>query len=309
MTPDSGATDWPTSLTLILTVISPDVVVQIADRRFVTTTTFGDVTWVDDEKNKSILWRTRYTAAFAGLADLGERGRTDLWLAHQLHEIEQQAESAGGDLDSVTGGPFDLAWAFHELADRATAEMAREPNARLDRESKSQWFVISGWANHDGSLQPFCARITNTHDETRNEFVARCNFLEPGSGGDFGAVGRPIDDADEFLQQLAAVTAAFGFKGLIDGMVDKIRSIAKFDQLVGRGMLISIIPKKAVDGTDAGHPNWIMEGYISPTAASFHQLPADDSTTFRYNGVTIVGHGGGIVSDLSTEPLPRPDSP
>ncbi len=98
-------------MTLIMSLLSRDYVIQVSDRRFTWFDPDGDgVTRIDDERNKSVVWAHLNAFAFTGIGNLGVGHRTDLWLANRLAKIE-------GELPPDQA---DQAYVFEALAETAT---------------------------------------------------------------------------------------------------------------------------------------------------------------------------------------------
>ncbi len=72
-----------TNVTLIATLVSNSVIVQVSDRRVSLLHRDGSVTFRDDVTNKAVLYENRATLAFTGFAEL-EGETTDMWIAHRL---------------------------------------------------------------------------------------------------------------------------------------------------------------------------------------------------------------------------------
>ena len=81
-------------MTLIITSISKDRVVQVSDRRL--TTPMGDI--YDDSANKAIavgMGYVHFVASYTGLAYIGhltDENRTDRWLQYHLGSITRSGE-------------------------------------------------------------------------------------------------------------------------------------------------------------------------------------------------------------------------
>src|SRR5919107_117226 len=81
-------------MTLIITSISKDRVVQVSDRRL--TTPMGDI--YDDSANKAIavgMGYVHFVASYTGLAYIGhltDENRTDRWLQYHLGSITSSGE-------------------------------------------------------------------------------------------------------------------------------------------------------------------------------------------------------------------------
>src|SRR5437016_4841959 len=96
------------SMTLILSLATPEFVVQVSDRRLTTLrpgTTQFDI--VDDNRNKIVDWGNRVVFGYTGLAQINGIS-TDDWLARSLASI----------------GNTDLNLVLKHVRDRATQDFA-----------------------------------------------------------------------------------------------------------------------------------------------------------------------------------------
>ena len=74
----------------------PWLVIQVSDRRLVGVRD-DRVVWRRGKKNKAVLWCNRLAFAYTGLAELGEKRRTDCFEAvetQETHRVHQHAASA-----------------------------------------------------------------------------------------------------------------------------------------------------------------------------------------------------------------------
>jgi hypothetical protein len=140
-------------MTLILSVVTHQHLIQASDRRLVWFR-HKKVVKRDDYRNKAVCWRGRMTLAYTGLAQVGPKRRTDLWLADVL-------------LAEAVAGQTDHGFALEHLADAATAEFLKPYiGKRIPPELRRHAFVAIGWASFDGgqSMDSYIAYVSNFHD-------------------------------------------------------------------------------------------------------------------------------------------------
>jgi hypothetical protein len=136
-------------MTLVLSAISTDAVIMVADRRM----TWRPAGPAPEERNKLVVYRDRFAFAFSGLAEI-EGLPVDGWLARGLR--------ADGDFEVALEG----------IAKRATETFARLPS----RVPKHQAFVGIGWSNVTATrVKPVWICISNAWDPTTGQWLAVAN--------------------------------------------------------------------------------------------------------------------------------------
>jgi hypothetical protein len=135
-------------VTLILSLIRNEYVVQVADRR---------VTWPDgrignDDTIKSVVLSNQMIFSFAGMATIGHQ-TTDFWLTTALTELTKTSSTED---------------ACNWIAYRAT-EVCRK--LQVDKASKRLAFVGVGFSTETNTspLRPVFVRISNFHNEKNEE--------------------------------------------------------------------------------------------------------------------------------------------
>lgn len=236
-------------MTLVLSLISESWAIQVSDRRLVWFGPHGTAVRKDDERNKAVLWCNRLAFAYTGLAELGpKREPTDEWLARELAEW-------WGDAGGHEQGQDALVAAIIE---RAGAAMRRPRIARgIPADLKRHAFVGIGWARFDGvgEMVPYIVRIQNHLDGDET------NSLEPD---DFRYavdrlpevdkpimvtwVGQELGPEKAMLEDLKKgdpASQAYGpYAAEVLGRI--VRAVAERNELVGRGLLISALPRWAI---------------------------------------------------------------
>lgn len=286
-------------MTFILSVITPGYVAQVSDRRVVTIDRQGQVAVKTDEQNKAVIWNQRLIFAYSGLGDLGPDGRTDLWLAHQLAEIAAEAhEQADADQRFV----------LDRLADRCTAEFAKPRNAKLDPADRVHTFVAAGWARFEGAseFEPYVGYVSNAMDDAgdyldtaTDTFKLRTKRLGPDDGGYLAQTPRVISagDMSALIQRAVAVGEMAGGAALIHSLAERVQEAAGTDSLVGRGLMISVLPRQAIE---AGN-GMIVAAPPSDETATFTYVSSDGATIETYGPIVV--SGGMIVTGFVASPI------
>lgn len=144
-------------MTLVVSLTSPEQVVQVSDRRLV---------WIrgrqivdeDDDRNKAVVWCNRLTVAYTGLAELGEESRTDLWIADALREWSAATPPERQKQDAL----------IEALPEAASVELSRPPFRAVPRDRKQQAIVGAGWARFNGGsdFEPYIAVVANYRSDS-----------------------------------------------------------------------------------------------------------------------------------------------
>src|SRR2546427_8471416 len=79
-------------MTLILSLATPEFVIQIADRRLSSLYPGGRIVPNKEEVTKQTVFCNRMVFAYTGLAKIGSVA-TDVWLAHKLAELPTESLS------------------------------------------------------------------------------------------------------------------------------------------------------------------------------------------------------------------------
>jgi hypothetical protein len=208
-----------------------------------------------------VLWCGRLAFAFTGLADLGDDARTDMWLAETLASIVEDAERASSAEE--TGDQQQL---LAQLAVRATAEFRTPLISSLDDDLRGHSFVAVGWARFrdESDFSPYLACVSNLYATTdatslnrpADEFAFWYRRLNPSEGGFFLAEGRRFSSQEQsaMVQQLGALDSAFpGPDAVVQALVDKIRALADDDELIGKGVLVNVLPRASIVPGDQSH--------------------------------------------------------
>jgi hypothetical protein len=148
-------------VTLVLSVLTQEHVIQVSDRRLVRhDPATAQAELLDDEANKAVLWRGRLAFAYTGLADLGRDRQTDLWLAHTLAAVQEEAR--GVSEPQV----MDQRHLLERLAERCTvsssgARRSKCSTPRCGGERSSRWGGQSSTASPSSRrTSPACPTST-----------------------------------------------------------------------------------------------------------------------------------------------------
>jgi hypothetical protein len=286
-------------VTLVLSVLTQREVVQVSDRRFTYSRPDGSVSSRNDEKNKAVLFCGRVVFAFTGRGDLGPKRSTDLWLAERICDV--LSEESGGDQGVV----------LERLAGKATHLFERA--YRGERHA----FIGVGWARFGGSasvapsdpdeFQPYLACLSNFHDhegreleQVQTSFSRFLRVLAPGEGGFLFDAPRHLDATERsaLLARLAAADAARSVEGLVEALADQVHAVASRDPGVGHGLMINILPRRALG--EPGGMTALASGPLAD-AQTFLYVPPSGDTTVQLGPVSTCG--GTIMSGFRAEPL------
>ncbi len=261
-------------MTLIITILSNNKVVQVSDTRL---TLNGRVHDAHAIKAVSVACAdAQFCIGYTGVAEI-EGQRTDHWLVEQVAAI----------FDSGYHGIRAVQWELGERAEQAMPRL-RYKGMRVKRESRALQLVMAGYHHSEnGPLsRPFVTSISNTRFQgidkplaVEDEFVIDPNMLRPGlpnseyTGTMVGAVPAIMgDDAyakeahktlNQVMRQLKRIDLGEkpSGKATAERLVDVIRQASKhprYGYLIGRDCLSVVL-----------HPNDRMPWtYYHPEAAS-----------------------------------------
>src|SRR5688572_27034046 len=134
-------------MTLILTCLTPTLVIQVSDRRlsWLTGPKAGQPT--DVEQNKSVVVCNRICFAYSGPSNIGGK-RTDLWLTEVVARVQ----------------PYSLRRILEEVRHSAERELTGTGLRQYGRLA----FVAAGWAKRirEGQLEAIVFSIANALDDS-----------------------------------------------------------------------------------------------------------------------------------------------
>lgn len=147
-------------MTLIITLVNKDRIIQVSDRRLTTLT--GDI--YDDGANKAVaigMSYVHFTVCYTGLAFIGrerEENRIDRWLQEHLGSIVRDGEPS---LEAIC----------EALSQRATKAVAR---LQGEMRNKGLKIVLTGF---DRENRPFRATVSNIKFSSYDVFDVRDHFV------------------------------------------------------------------------------------------------------------------------------------
>jgi hypothetical protein len=222
-------------MTLILSLLTPWYVVQVADRRL----TFVQTGRVAPHKtNKIVLFKNQMAFGYTGLADLG--GGTDGWLAKTFFD-----------------GPPDLDGAVENLETKAADALS---SVNLPPKHKIHAFGGVGWAEDGDDLIPTFVRVSNFFREGKRLEEASHSFnIDVYLCGSeqlrfFDTGVRVTTEEKKWINRRLrrAVVSEHSPWTCARILVESIRQVAKRNSLVGRDLLVVIIPKAAAKSDQIG---------------------------------------------------------
>ena len=256
-------------MTLVITLMTPDCVVQAADRRLTTPT--GSL--YDDDRNKVVAYHDRGALSYTGLAhvDRSQTLATDKWLVQTL------------------GPPMSLP--IPSLADAATNQLR---NHRLT--SNALGFALGAFSGPRRALVPHLGFIANfdpfaARPTVSSPFRYYGRHLRPEEPFLFSEIGcRMTPDESRSLVKDLIPMVANGASGnsLMGRLMHQIRLVASRDPRVGRGVLACYVPRP-VPGTSSG--------------TLFEYLPADSGQCTDYGPHWVTPSAA--FTDFSFTPINR----
>lgn len=222
-------------MTLILTCLAHEHIVQVADRRL----TMPNGSLCDDDTNKAVFYCGRVAVAYTGLARM-EGMPTAEWIGSCMKDAEQ-TESA-----------------MSYIAERA------ERHLNLTNLSNKRLVVVAaGWATFHGAgpLRPFMCVASNFMNDfwkwerfAGNRMVVRTRFLDEDSSHIIFASGQALTPAEEiYLNRLVRRAVAHGVSAtaVVRVLGNMVQSLALGTDgralSVGKGMIIHLLSRKAVE--------------------------------------------------------------
>jgi hypothetical protein len=287
-------------MTLILSLLTEHEVVQVSDRRFTFSRPDGSVVSRNDERNKAVLFCGRVLFGFAGRGDLGVKRSTDFWLADRICKV--LGESPNADHGTLLAG----------IAESASTLFSRAYRGQR------QAFVAVGWARFGDNVRrspvtpeqftPYLARISNFHGNDGAELATvNAEFsvflhMQPAGGGYVLDVPRHLSDEERrrLVKDLRDADRARSVNELVEILGDQVRAVADRDSGVGRGLMISVLPRAALGDASA---LTVLAGGPNPEAQSFLYVPPSGDTAVQLGPVATCGQG--VAAGFRAEPIPE----
>lgn len=271
-------------MTLILTCLSREHIVQVADRRL----TKSDGKLYDDDTNKAVFYCGRVAVGYTGLAEM---------------EGKSTAEWIGSCMKDAT----ETETAMNRVAESAEHYFQQ---SNLSDISKRLAVVATGWGTLRGEqpIRPFICVASNFMTDSwewwpsaYEPMVVRTRFLNKSSSHYIFAAGQNINSEEEIhlnlLVQRAIENGAMAM-AIVSLLGDMVQSVANRSDKVGKGMIIHLLPRKALV------ENRSMIGIgtpLTPDAPSFLYVSKEGRTdsfqgaVVACNGRLLTGFGGETI--------------
>lgn len=274
-------------MTLILTLVTQDFVIQASDRRL--SSTDGDL--FEDEENKAICYNGNMLLAYTGLARV-DRKSTAEWLIGALSKL-RDLDHLFKDLPGIAGRQF--------IRIRRPRQLQPDEWRRARRTS----FVLAGYAEWRGAGAPIPTRsdratptiisISNAEgtdgawqSEATRHFTARGTMLSADTPLIIRASGQPLTAREErrLRRQLHTCIVHTNYpESAARLLARQIRDVSERNTGVGRSVMVTILPRvldresSTVRIVGRGFP---LHGKIDE-AALFRRFRLDDSAvTYVY---------------------------
>jgi hypothetical protein len=248
-------------VTLVLTCLMPDYVVQVADSRL-TRVVDGQIDIVDEHAWKAVVVESSMVVGYSGLANLAAdlSEPTDIWLLEQPGLLLPEGLRAA-----------------KSLASTAKKRFARI-SPRIAMESRRHAFALAGWETA-GRGEPFVAVVSNavgpknewasrpaSHFDVHVDYLgSRELFLRP-IGAAMGPTFRHVED-----EVRGELRNAGRIDRIVAALCRGVRAVASQNRGVGDELLITVLPKAS-----AGEPGRGLElsleltgNAVRPDAPSF----------------------------------------
>ena len=272
-------------MTLVLTCLTPELIVQASDRRVTRVLANGDIKVEDDERNKAIVYKNVATLAYTGQAELGADKRTDYWILYAINKTPKVGD------------------ALRALASSADTDFA-ERRRRWPAVDAAEWrhaFVLAGWSGptDDAPIRPYFAAVSNALDadgawiaKARDSFTVRVTDLPANEEFSVHAAGvapRPNDLATLSRQIRRALRHGAWPDVIATHLVDAIRHVSGWSGRVGKSVLVVSIPKVSL-----GRAGGVLvrgDDVIDRVALSSVYYPKDATQPERYGPHFIYPQG------------------
>jgi hypothetical protein len=225
-------------MTLVLSCITPNYVIQVSDRRLTWATGPQAGKTADDDSNKALVVCNSLVVAYTGLAQVGGL-KTDEWLL----------DVAGSVI------PYNPERVCQAIALRATSEFR---NFILAKSLKRHAFLISGWARfhqRDAPLEPFSVAISNALNQTWQWLAeAKESFSYFGKRLDtdpfrLDSVGQHLPNRihKQLVRRIRTyINRERGPEAYIQLLASAIRDTSSVNPLVGRNLMAIALPLPAL---------------------------------------------------------------
>jgi hypothetical protein len=274
-------------MTLVLTFLGRDFVVQASDRRRVPIS--NNAGPASDDFNKAVLLRNVATLAFAGVADVGSIP-IDEWLTEEL------GNNAGAGVQAALKG----------IVLRATEWFGSLARRGVPRDQLRHAFVAAGWGRFGGAteMRAYVCQISNAMDAdgswlatSRSQFDMRFALVPPDQPFAVAPTGEYLngEEIGVLMQQLMrCVSRSGGPDSIAHILTHTIRQVA--DRLraagrstVGHNVMIVSLPRVAALRPSSGL-NPLLRGRLDRESV-MTAYAAGDGNHFRSFAPNFVGDG------------------
>jgi len=276
-----------TSVTLILSLITPTYVMQASDRRVIAHED-GVVVWHDDARNKALFVAERFIFAYTGVADVD--GDTGGFLQARLASALGRGQSLDGAVSETGQMLADYLRALRPGAERRLALVgvgwSDEPRMAL-RVPLHVW--TSNSMGPDGEWRA----------DIGGEFKAHSKRLAAGMPFSLMISGVGLDEtprAQLYAQLAIHIGTSNDPEATAVILIDAIRAQAGRDDAVGRGVMVNTLP------ITPGPPQEIVlvAGPPRLDVRTFTYIPEGEYEG-RLLGPLIVASNGSQIEDIVAE--------
>lgn len=278
-------------MTLILTCLTNDYVVQAVDRRL----TKPDGTFSDDDTNKALFWCGRAAISYTGPSKIEGESTPD-WIGKRMSEVPQAR------IEPV----------MKYVAERVD-KYFRENKDKI----KKFAIVAAGWAKVPDELRPYIYVASNFMTDTwewkdspSDRMSLNFKVMPKSSPHVVNAAGQILATSEDVRLRGGvhrAVSRGYPPTVIAKLLGDTIQSVAGGNDFrakrVGKGMIINLVPRKVVESNINlnSYDVTILAG-LTPDALSFHYVSPDGrSDPFKGAGLSCRGT---FVSEFSGGSLP-----
>ncbi|ARV80833.1 MULTISPECIES: hypothetical protein [Mycobacterium] len=286
-------------MTLIQTLITDDLIIQVADRRLTNAAT-GML--VDDQYTKLVCWNFNFSIGFTGLAriDRAQRRSTSEWIAETIcdYGLFEDGVAALARVASERVGKLPKAW----------------PDKRLG-------ILVAGF---DGRTDPLVAEIANFEaggpmpGDPTNFTVKRVSRLQGRAVG-YRITGAGLTEKWQHQMLIQRVPRALrkpkpeGVTYAVKLMVAVQRSIAKTNSRVGTDAMAVTIPRTTFGERILAHLNGgrimtkVDSNIIGGTGGPEFTYFDTEGFDYRQFGPHTAGNGMAVADLMSTADPDNPD--
>jgi hypothetical protein len=271
-------------MTLILSVLAPDWVMQASDRRFTTKNADSSPEFID-RANKAVFVAERFSFAFTGRVDVDSK-TADEWLQLSLSRLFLAGMCAEE--------------AFVEVAALLDGKISTLPS---DDQNRALTMVGVGWTDDSFAVrQPLLVRVSNVHDETgislpapSETFSISTEFLGTSTAL-LGVDGLGLDE--EKVAALEAEVEGFVVAGepeevVARALVQTIRERAQESPGVGKGVMLNGLPR--APGPPDGEIR-IIGAWPTNSVRTFACLNEGDESAVMHAPLIVASDGGAMSS-------------